>query len=49
MVKAPIQTGAVDGIITLIEIPKNLNANANVIANKLEIKKLKKIDLGLFV
>ena len=49
MVKVPIQTGALEGIITLIEIPKNFNVNANIIVNKDEKIKLLKRNFILFL
>ena len=49
MVNVPIQTGAVDGIMTLIEIPKNFNANANAVVNKDEKIKLISKNFILFL
>ena len=40
MVKVLIQTGAVDGIITFTDIPKNFKASAKDNAKKLENIKL---------
>ena len=40
MVNVPIQTGALDGSMTFTGIPKNFNANAKVIVNRLEKMKL---------
>lgn len=49
MVNVPIQTGALDGIMTFIGIPKNSNANAKDIVNKLENIKLIKRNFTLFL
>ena len=49
MVNVPIQTGAADGIIILIGIPKNFNVNANVIVNNDETIKLISKNFILFL